>query len=224
MAPPIVVATIQSSIIGALSNILAQAITAYRNETPLVLNWVPIFQFFFYALVNTPLNFVWQDFLESTFPAMHIAPTTEAVAAASANDEKALDQEAKENKLVEPKLNLTNTVIKTLLDQTVGAVWNTFTFCTVVGGLQAAMAHNPPQGNPLFVLAAGAIRPEAIDWDLVFSKMRADFVSILQAGATFWPFVSVVNFGFVKSVQTRNLVGSLAGVAWGIYMSFVAAQ
>lgn len=39
------------------------------------------------------------------------------------------------------------------------------------------------------------------------------------AAAKLWPAVSLVNFTLVKSVQGRNLVGALAGVAWGVYIS-----
>ena len=46
----------------------------------------------------------------------------------------------------------------------------------------------------------------------------------MVAGWRLWPFVSLVNFAFVKSVETRNLIGALAGVVWGVYMSLFASQ
>ncbi|KAL1868559.1 hypothetical protein VTK73DRAFT_3615 [Phialemonium thermophilum] len=57
--PPIVTVTAQSAVIGASSNILAQAITAYRNGSPLSVDWMTVLQFFVYACISTPPNFLW---------------------------------------------------------------------------------------------------------------------------------------------------------------------
>ncbi|CAI0647398.1 unnamed protein product, partial [Colletotrichum noveboracense] len=115
--PPIVNATLQSAVLAGTSNLLAQALTAYRTDSQLVIDWVPVVQFIMNAVVCTPPNFMWQDLLEQSFPAYHVSPTKDAIASAAANDEKELDREARDNKLVEPKLNIRNTVVKLLLDQ-----------------------------------------------------------------------------------------------------------
>jgi hypothetical protein len=85
--------------------------------------------------------------------------------------------------------------------------------------LRAAMAHHtaPGAGKPLVNYAA-------VDWDHAVAKSRAELLPILKAGWMFWPFVSVLNFAVIKDVPTRNLVGSLAGVAWGVYMSLFAGK
>jgi hypothetical protein len=75
--PPAVTATLQSAVIAATANILAQAITAHKkevdcpdaasrglcadrqNQIPLVLDWVPVFQFFIFTVVITPPNLLW---------------------------------------------------------------------------------------------------------------------------------------------------------------------
>jgi hypothetical protein len=128
-------------------------------------------------------------------------------------------------------------VAKTLLDQTVGAAVNTFLFSMFMHGIKAAMSHYPgmpPSGaghsfgpanaSIAFLLSGRAVDYTAVDWASVLVKSRAEFWSILVAGWTFWPFVSVVNFTLIKGIEARNLVGSLAGVAWGVYMSMFAAQ
>ncbi|KAF3360682.1 hypothetical protein VdG1_04884 [Verticillium dahliae VDG1] len=183
--PPIVSVTLQGVVLSATSNLLAQALTSFRDDKPFIVDWVPVVQFIIWTIVNTPPNYLWyvmiaaqcwcsshyaffappltnisrQDFLESTFPAYHAAPTTAAVEKAARSDDAALDQAAARSALVEPKLNMRNTLTKTLLDQTAGAAVNT-----------------------------------------------------------------LVNFAFVKTVPMRNLVGGLAGVGWGIYMSLFAAE
>ncbi|KAI1291279.1 YIF1-domain-containing protein [Xylaria venustula] len=218
--PPIVSATLQSAVLAATSNILAQCLTAYQSDTPLVFDLVPIFQFVLYAFINVPPNFLWQEFLESAFPAYHVSPTRAAVASAAANDEDELDKEAREGKLVEPKLNITNTIVKVLLDQSVGAAVNTFLFSLFIHSIQAAMPR--PLGTPLstpgqslrYLLTRNAIDYRRVDWVSVVAHSRREFFPILLAGWKLWPF----------SIEGRNLVGSLAGVAWGIYMSLLAAR
>ncbi|KAI1755886.1 Mpv17/PMP22 family protein [Xylaria castorea] len=228
--PPIVTATLQSAVLAGTSNILAQCLTAYQTDKPLVFDLVPIFQFVLYAFLNVPPNFLWQDFLESTFPAYYVSPTRAAVKSAAANDEKELDKEAKEGKLVEPKLNIKNTVIKLVLDQTVGAAVNTFLFSLFIHSIQAAMprplgtALSNPDKSLQYLLSRGAIDYGKVSWNVVVANSKREFVPILMAGWKLWPFVSLINFAFVKSIEGRNLVASIAGVAWGIYMSLIAAQ
>ncbi|KAH6646944.1 hypothetical protein BKA67DRAFT_663308 [Truncatella angustata] len=230
--PPIEVAAIQSAVLNAVANLLAQFIAAYRNETPLVIDWVPVFQFAIFNFLNTHPNILWQEFLESTWPAYHASPTTEAVASASKGDEKELEKEAQEGRLVEPKLNITNTLIKTVMDQIFGAAFNTIVFSLFIHGVQQAMPRHlgsplstPDQSaNYLLALAKGAIRTSSVDWDTVKAKTAADFWPMIFAGWKVWPIVSLVNFAFIKTVTGRNLLGSLAGMGWGIYLSLIAGQ
>ncbi|RYP69960.1 hypothetical protein DL771_005751 [Monosporascus sp. 5C6A] len=221
--PPIVNATIQSAVLAATSNFLAQALMAYRKETPLVIDWVPMFQFVLFALISTPPNFLWQEYLETTFPAYHSSPTREAVASAAAGDEKELEREAREGRLVEPRLNIGNTAAKFALDQTAGAAVNTFLFSAFMHSIQAAMAGPPlPGQNPLVPLPA--IDYARVDWAAVLRRSRAEFFTLLSAGWRLWPLVSLVNFTLVKSVEGRNLLAGLAGLAWGVYVSLIAAS
>ncbi|KAK2047836.1 Mpv17/PMP22 family protein [Colletotrichum somersetense] len=229
MAPsPIVTATLQSAVLSGTSNLLAQALTAYQTDSPLVIDWVPVFQFVLYTIISTPPNFMWQGFLEETFPAYHVSPTKDAVASAAANDDKKLDREARENKLVEPKLNIRNTLIKLVLDQTVGAALNTLAFSMFMHSIQTAMARpehlTAAQHSGPYLLSRGAVDYSRVDWRAVVRSSQLEFVPIFLAGLKLWPLVSLVNFAFVKSIEGRNLVGSLAGIAWGIYMSLVAAR
>ncbi|KAI1473647.1 hypothetical protein F4774DRAFT_30815 [Daldinia eschscholtzii] len=227
---PIITATIQSAILAAISNLLAQGLTAYQNEVPLIIDWVPVFQFILYSLLNVPPNFLWQEFLEESFPGYHIIPTSVAVASAAANDEKALEKEEEEGNLVERKLHVGNTIIKMILDQTVGAVVNTFLFSLFIHSIQDAMLR--PLGAPLsgpaksaqYLFSRGAIDYSRVNWADVLARSCAEFYGLLAAGWRVWPVVSLINFTFIKSIQGRNLVGGIAGVGWGIYMSLVTAR
>ncbi|KAI0125195.1 Mpv17/PMP22 family protein [Xylariales sp. AK1849] len=228
--PTITVAAIQSAVLAATSNLLAQAITSYRHETPLVIDWVPVFQFMLFNFLNTHPNVLWQELIEDFFPSHHASPTPEAVASAAADDDKALEKSAKEGKLVEPKLNITNTLIKTLLDQTIGSAFNTILFSLFMHSIQAAMAR--PLGTPLstpdqsinYLLSRGAVDYGKVDWQSVKAKSYAEFWPLVYAGWRLWPFVSLINFAFIKTVTGRNLVGSLAGVGWNIYLSLFGSS
>ncbi|KAI0119097.1 hypothetical protein F4814DRAFT_226160 [Daldinia grandis] len=227
---PIITATIQSAVLAATSNLLAQGLTAYRNEAPLVIDWVPVFQFVLYAFLNVPPNFLWQEFLEDSFPAYYITPTAAAVASAAANDEKALEEEEEEGKLVERKLHIGNTAVKMILDQTVGAVVNTFLFSLFIHSIQDAMLR--PLGAPLsgpaksakYLFSRGSVDYSKVNWASVIARSRAEFYELLVAGWKVWPVISLINFAFITSIQGRNLVGSLAGIGWGIYMSLITTR
>ncbi|KXJ94066.1 hypothetical protein Micbo1qcDRAFT_159035 [Microdochium bolleyi] len=253
MPSPIVGATRVAAVLAATSNLLAQTITSYQRDTPLVIDWVPVFQFVLWSIISTPPNFLWQDFLESTFPAYHASPTREAVLSASkagGDADAALDSAGKEAKLVEPRLNKANTVVKLLLDQTIGAAGNTILFSLFIHAVQAAM--HRPLGAPLstpdqsvrFLLSGlfpslfaaviksdsgKAVRARAFDysrvsWPATWARAQAEFVPIMVAGWKLWPLVSLINFTLIKTIEGRSLVGGLAGVVWGVYMSLLASK
>lgn len=140
---------------------------------------------------------------------MHLAPTESALAAAAGGDEKELDAEAREGRLVEPNTRLSkrNTAAKTVLDQTVGAALNTLLFSCFMHGARQVMVGSGGE----------------VAWEAVWGRARGEFWGLLRAGWTFWPFVSLVNFVFLETVEARNLVGGLAGLGWGVYMSLFAA-
>lgn len=144
------------------------------------------------------LTFYRQQFLESAFPGFTVQPSTSAIAAAAASDEKELDAEQKSNKIVESRLNVANTLYKFVLDQTVGAALNTVMFSFVIAGFQGA------------------------DFNQAVQITKQDFWPLVQAGWKLWPAVSALNYTLVKTVEGRTLVGSLAGMGWSIYLSLMA--
>eukprot|EP00123_Amoebidium_parasiticum_P011402 comp20691_c0_seq1/m.26944 comp20691_c0_seq1/g.26944 ORF comp20691_c0_seq1/g.26944 comp20691_c0_seq1/m.26944 type:complete len:226 (-) comp20691_c0_seq1:637-1314(-) len=52
-------------------------------------------------------------------------------------------------------------------------------------------------------------------------KIAADLPKTYAAGSMYWPFVGMIQFRFVP-LHFRPIVGSLAGVFWNIYISFMA--
>ncbi|TVY13119.1 hypothetical protein LARI1_G008966 [Lachnellula arida] len=197
---PLVNATIQACILGAISNLTAQLIAAYKADAPYTIDFAPIIQFVIFSALNTPPNFLWQSFLESTFPSHYLVPSTAAISAASTNNEKELDREEKTDSLLEPKLSLQNTAIKFTLDQTIGATINTLVFSLFVAGFK------------------GATVEQAVD------AAKEEFWPIMSAGWKLWPLVSAVNYTLVKSVEGRSLLGSLAVASIHEYSFFTKAR
>ncbi|RDA83751.1 hypothetical protein CP532_4987 [Ophiocordyceps camponoti-leonardi (nom. inval.)] len=206
MAPrPLVTATVQAALLGALSNVLAQLLAGRgggADESTKSIDWIPVLQFLLFNIVSTPPNFLWQEFLESTYPA----------------------HPRKNN----GSLSIPNTIIKFALDQTIGALVNTLLFSIFIHALKDAMAHAPHMESlpaaVAYFMSPGAVDLARVDALAVVDAAKRDFWPVVATGLKFWPAVSLINFSFVKTVATRNLVGASAGVVWGIYMSTVAAR
>lgn len=214
------IASLQAAFLSVFSNVLAQLLTSYRHNTPFVLDWVPIFQFFTFNLLVTPPNFAWQTYLEDLFPSYEEPPKPKKEGPA-----------AKPTVLhPEPRLNYNHVWAKTLMDQTIGAIINTFFFALYMFSIQEAMGHryahpvySRPENSLKFLLSGKAVEYSRVNWSDTMEHVSMHFSSLLIAGWKMWPAVSLFNFTFVRTVETRNLVGALAGVAWGIYMSLFAA-
>lgn len=108
MAPPIVIATLQSASISLCSCVFAML---FSQTTP------PVFAFLIFTFISTPPNFLWQQFLERRFPGYIVQKKLEA------------DDDGKG---VKKRLNIRNTVAKLLLDQSLGSFVNTVAFVGAV--------------------------------------------------------------------------------------------
>ncbi|KAJ5188240.1 Mpv17/PMP22 [Penicillium cf. griseofulvum] len=219
MAIPVAKATLQAALINAGSNVLAQGIKAYRADVSSILcfislnynvrveanagmislisasetrstTWIPfnldtesLMQFTTCAFIISPLGYLWFGTLESWFPSR--APDSKN------------DQSDKKGDLSKPSLNVTNTVAKIVIDQTIGGAWNTVLFIVTIGMLRG------------------------LDYDTITSQIQAEFWPIMVAGLKLWPLVSILNFTVVPA-DRRLLVGNLFGVVWAIYLSLMS--
>ncbi|CAG9940872.1 unnamed protein product [Clonostachys rosea f. rosea IK726] len=213
MAPsPVKEATLQAVLLSGVANILAQYIESYKNEVEFKIDWIPFFQFILFALLSTPPNFYWQSFLESTFPAHPPAPHPKK------SDEPAPP----------PKLSIRNTLIKLALDQSVGSVVNNMLFALYSRAIRDAMPGAPPIYSVFKAIdywtTRGTVDFSKIDFKDVWDGAVGELWPIMLASWKLWPFVSVINFTLIKTVQGRNLVGGIAGIAWGTYMSLAVSS
>ncbi|PYH94267.1 hypothetical protein BO71DRAFT_483940 [Aspergillus ellipticus CBS 707.79] len=180
--PPIARATLQAALVNAGSNTLAQAIGAYRDERAFELDGQALFQFTTCAFVLSPLSFLWLEGLEAKLPGY---------------DDNLVPNSKMEKKEQKPKLNVTNTVAKIVIDQLIGGAWNTVAF----------------------IMTMGLLRGQ--EWGFIAQQIQKDFWPIMIAGFKLWPFVSILNFTVVPT-DKRLLVGSLFGVIWAIYLSLMS--
>ncbi|KAL7947393.1 hypothetical protein V8C42DRAFT_317652 [Trichoderma barbatum] len=182
-------ATIQATLLNGLSGVCAQGITAYRNKSFDEVELESILRFVVYSALVTPPNYKWQEFLERKFPSR--TPVDEP-SPDSKSDPKSPEKQSQV--VVKDRLNLTNTAAKFLLDQSLSAPLNTVAFLYLMGGMTF-------QSNAQ-----------------IWSNIQNDFWPMLIAGYRVWPLVGLLNLSVVP-FDYRQLVGSTAGLFWGIFLS-----
>ncbi|QIW94552.1 hypothetical protein AMS68_000070 [Peltaster fructicola] len=219
MDSPMLKVTIQAALLNALSNTLAQLITCYRTNTSYALNYHDLAAFVTFSLIASPPNYIWQTWLEASFPgyAGSLTPkekeklVDEVVAGRSSGVDNGVATIRNEKKLAmttssttqdpvkaKRKLDLKNTAIKFLLDQTVGAAANTI----------------------LFIIGIAILQGRSFDQGI--AECREGFWPLIRAGQRLWPLVSLINLTLVP-VEQRMIFGSIVGVFWGIFLSLMSS-
>ncbi|KAL4740733.1 hypothetical protein BDV11DRAFT_184770 [Aspergillus similis] len=219
----LLVITVQSTILNAISNVLAQIIDQYKKDKPFGVNIIALLQFITYGILIVPINHYWQKWLEITFPGFlfQASPSSpkggEVVAGArSSSHSPTLSNgtsqiiEVKEKLIPAPSTNwkpstltgrkrrIFNFGMKFLLDGTVGGICNIVLFVTLINLLKGESC--------------------ARVWERVFE----DFKPIMIARLKYRPVVSTLMYTVVP-LDKRVVFGSAAGVIWGIYLSLFAA-
>ena len=110
------------------------------------MNLTSLFHFVLFTLVSTPPNYLWQDYLERTYPAYsrvagsdrHIDAANGKVSVVNPAEPDLKGQEAERRRRrddndddvvgPEKKINLRNTMVKWVLDQSLGAGLNTVAY------------------------------------------------------------------------------------------------
>ncbi|KAG8629058.1 hypothetical protein KVT40_002923 [Elsinoe batatas] len=201
MPSPIVTATVQSTCIACASNVMAQVLDHWNKNDPFTFSLGDFLRFMFLNIIVAPPNFIWQGWLERTFPARKAIPSShraspEEIELGEADGfiEKRGDQEQREY------FSWANTFKKWFVDcMTAGAIMNTIAFLVIMG----LMKHKS--------------LPE------IGQAVRKDTIPIIVAGYKIWPIASVISFTFVP-VEKRIVFLSFVGFLWGIYLSLVAAR
>ncbi|WJG37040.1 uncharacterized protein FOBCDRAFT_253746 [Fusarium oxysporum Fo47] len=161
---PLVSVTLQSAVLAASSNLLAQVLMAYRLGKPISVEWMPVSQFIIWTAISTPPNYLWQDYLETKFPSYN---------------SRQKDVSKRHGKAANDRLSVPNTLVKTILDQTIGAVVNTFLLCAFINFTKSAVVPSVSSGSKFDYTR--------IDWLFILNKAHEDFYPLLVAGWKLWP-------------------------------------
>ncbi|KAL6231811.1 hypothetical protein BDW75DRAFT_34144 [Aspergillus navahoensis] len=220
----LLVITAQSTILNAISNVLAQIIDQYKKDKPFGLNILVLLQFITYGILIVPINHYWQRWLEITFPGFIFQaslPRDKTTGARSPSHSPSLSSgtsqviEVKEklipatpatpgsskwrpSTLSGRKRLIFNFGMKFLLDGSAGGVLNIV----------------------LFVALINLLKGES--WQRVWELVFEDFKPIMIARLKYRPFVSTLMYTVVP-LDRRVVFGSAAGVIWGVYLSLFAA-
>ncbi|KAF7166223.1 hypothetical protein CNMCM5623_010063 [Aspergillus felis] len=223
MPSPLTTTLIQSTLLNALSNILAQIIAQHKKDGPFTLNTLALLQFLTYAIIIVPINFSWQKYLEARWPGF---PGRSRPVAATGAEAKGgagavivtVDSgdllPVKEKEKHDPhrvsgarwrwrwrsrsRSGLGNFLMKFFLDQTVGSVMNILLFIVLINVLKG------------------------VGWRRIRELIFEDFGPIMIARLKYRPVVSALLYTVVP-VERRVVFGSACGVVWGIYLSLYAA-
>lgn len=121
--------------------------------------------------------------------------------------------------VVKDRLNLTNTAIKFILDQSISAPLNTVAFLYLMGGMtfqSNAQIWSNIQNVSLHSPLTNWF-PQRAEVTKLTTNIQ-DFWPMLIAGYRVWPLVGLLNLSVVP-FDYRQLVGSTAGLFWGIFLS-----
>ncbi|KAI0805293.1 hypothetical protein GGR55DRAFT_690643 [Xylaria sp. FL0064] len=200
MPSPMVKATLASTALSSVSNILAQILKAYRDGRPFAFDIALFLRFVTVAFLTAPPNYMWQQLLERTFPAYERKRPNAADGDSTPRDlEKQMTEAPGAGPEPKPKLSLQNTFTKWFIDCiTLGAIFNTVAFFILMGMLKR---------QPVAVIG---------------HNIRYETIPVIVAGYKIWPFVSIVSFSCIP-VERRIVFLNFVGLLWGIYMSLVAS-
>lgn len=170
-----------------------------------------------FSVISSPPNYLWQAWLEATFPGytQSLANSEkeklvdETVAGQSTSTDKpdsrsrnvkqaaVTSESAPEPEKPKEQLNIRNTAVKFLLDQTVAAAFNTITF----------------------IMGMAMLRGQS--WQHGWEETKTGFWPLLTAGQKLWPLVSIISLTLIP-VEQRMVFGGIVGVGWGIFLSLMS--
>ncbi|KAK8251581.1 hypothetical protein IWZ00DRAFT_570189 [Phyllosticta capitalensis] len=174
-----------------------------RSQQPLVFDFAAFVKFVLCTVISTPPNVLWQEYLEEAYPGNTPPPSQNKDKEKSG---KTKDEKSKQKRsngagpvVDEGERNYWNMFMKFFLDQTVGAFVNIVLFVATIRALNGSGS------------------------DEIIAAIKESMWPIYSAGLKLWPLVSLISFSVVP-VDKRVVFGSIVGVAWGVYLSLVAAE
>ncbi|KAL9081160.1 MAG: hypothetical protein Q9157_000251 [Trypethelium eluteriae] len=198
------------------------------GKKPFTLDTVALTQFVLFSILSTPPNFLWQEWLEDTFPG-HTPDTTSAPSTKAKQEPKEITRvfttssgEVIEKKILsrppspsaaEETKRLSTIESRTNSPSSKLNIRNTackFLLDQTVGALLNTIG---------FIAGLGALKGK--NGEQISAAIKNESVSMIVAGYKLWPLVSIISFTLIP-FQWRLAFASLVGVGWGVFLSLAA--
>ncbi|KAF1992164.1 hypothetical protein K402DRAFT_366167 [Aulographum hederae CBS 113979] len=216
MVPPILSASAIAVCIDCCSNVIAQVLKAYRSDVPFAFNAVLFTHFALFAALTAPLNFLWQGWLERTFPGWRKVQR-------GGPDVGMVDLEREGERAKERKSGEYSGAGIAANGQTdnggggkvrnwpnIAKKW--FTDCITLGALFNTVA---------FLVIMGAFKSKSVGE--IALDVRMETIPIIINSWKIWPIANFFSTTYVP-VDRRIVFLSCCGLVWNIYLSLVAAR
>ncbi|KAK3078563.1 hypothetical protein LTS18_007194 [Coniosporium uncinatum] len=208
MVAPILSSSLLAVIIDCCSNTIAQHLKAWKNGVPLVFDWTLFMHFALFACLTAPLNYLWQNWLERTFPGWKLERR--------AHNDQHVDLEnlgaSKEGRDEEDRsrdIGDANT-FRVRDWKNIGKKW--FTDCITLGALFNTVA---------FLVIMGVFKHKS--FASIGLDLRKETFKIIFDSYKVWPIANIISTTYVP-VERRIVFLSCCGLLWNIYLSLVAAR
>ncbi|KAJ5110188.1 hypothetical protein N7532_002833 [Penicillium argentinense] len=236
MPSALTVTFVQSTVLNAISNILAQLIDQRNNTTPFTLNALALLQFITYGFLIVPINFYWQRALEARYPGFPSRAEISTLFSSRSCSLRALtlsslraflsslwpwsatedqlphhrDKEQEKMAEVQAQGQGPSRWAPRARKSGLHAFVMKFLFDQTVAGIVNIV---------LFVVLINLLKGEAVKrvWELVLEVFRPIMIARLK----YRPIVSTLMYTVIP-VDRRVVFGSACGVIWGIYLSLYA--
>lgn len=210
--PPILTSSLLALLIDSCSNVIAQHIRHYKQSstikkpTPFVFDRILFTQYVVMVIICAPLNYLWQAWLERTFPGWTVASRdAKGMELVSREQRRGIDE-----RLLEAGQGSVNGIPKVRRWDNIAKKW--FTDCIVFGALFNTLA---------FLILMGIMKGKSVEQ--IVLDVRNETLGIIWNSYKVWPIANFISTTYVP-VERRIVFLSGCGLIWNIYMSLVAAR
>ena len=173
-------------------------------------------QFAFMTVILAPLNFLWQNWLENTFPGWTVVRGGKSRETSSGRNGKNEDDvemgemRAGDEGLLGGGNSEEEEVVKKRNWVNIGRKW--FTDCITLGALFNTTG---------FIVIMGILKGKTVA-QIIFS-LRTEMLGIIWDSYKVWPIANFISTTYIP-VERRIVFLSGCGLIWNIYLSLVAAR
>ncbi|KAH8695056.1 hypothetical protein BGW36DRAFT_417931 [Talaromyces proteolyticus] len=234
MWSPLYVTLVQSTIVNAISNILAQIIDQWKSTEPFKLNLAALIQFVTYCIIIVPINFYWQRWMEAHYPGFPTSLrrwfSSSSSLSSSSTNPRAVDSQP----ILIPMEEL---AVKEKSIESVQSSSQFWRWTSSSSRKPASAAPSTSRNNGtrnfiikfmldqtvgsvmniwLFIVLINILKGNTLAFTA--TRVREDMPDIMIARLKYRPVVASLMYTVIP-VDRRVVFGSACGVIWSIYLS-----